>query len=316
MRADALIDLDCGPFMGLAHLQDPALQRQASERFVQLKMPKDVQPLPAVPRWSHERLRIGYFSGDFKAHAVSILMAEVFELHDRNQVQVYGLDYSETTPSPLRERVLKAFDVHVSLQGLDDAQAAQRIREHEIDVLVDLTGLTAGSRWPVLLYRPAVLQVGYLGFMGPSGIPTLDAVLADAQLMPPAVAAHFSEEPLYLQCYQANDRHREIGAPLSRAQCGLPEDAFVFCAFNNNYKFGPEMWERWMQILQAVPGSVLWVLEDNEWAAANLRAQASAHGVAPHRLIFATRVAPARYLAQLACADLFLDTAPYPPLSR
>ncbi|PUE50445.1 hypothetical protein B9Z47_01385 [Limnohabitans sp. 2KL-1] len=305
------VALDIGPFMGMAELPEPERQRLSAQRFIQRKLPTDIQALPPAPHWSHPRLRIGYFSGDFKHHAVSILMAEVLELHDRQRVEVFGLDYSDPTPTAMRQRVLKAFDHHVPLHALSDAQAAQRIRELEIDVLIDLTGLTAGSRYGVMAYRPAPVQASYLGYMGSSAIPGVDFILTDRFLMPPELRPHFTEQPIYLPSYQANDRQRAIGTPPTRAECGLPEQGFVFCAFNNNYKFTPEVWARWMRILQRSPGSVLWVLQDNPQARENLTAQAQSQGIGAERLVFAGRIAPEQYLARYHCADLFLDTSPY-----
>jgi predicted O-linked N-acetylglucosamine transferase (SPINDLY family) len=305
------VALDIGPFMAMAELPEPERQRQSAQRFIERKLPADILALPPAPAWSHPRLRIGYFSGDFKHHAVSILMAEVLELHDRQRVQVYGLDYSDTTPTAMRQRVLRAFDHHEPLHALSDAQAAQRIRELEIDVLIDLTGLTAGSRYGVMAYRPAPVQASYLGYMGSSAIPGVDFILADRFLMPPELRPHFTEQPIYLPSYQANDRQRAIGTPPTRAECGLPAQGFVFCAFNNNYKFTPEVWARWMRILQRSPGSVLWVLQDNPQARDNLTAHAQSQGIAAERLVFAGRIAPEKYLARYHCADLFLDTSPY-----
>ena len=305
------VQLDAGPFMALSEIAEPARQRMAAERFIARKSNSNSQALPPAPDFKHDKLRIGYLSGDFKHHAVSILMAEVFELHNRERVQIYGLDYSETHPTAMRQRVLNAFDYHIPLHSLSDQQAAERIRALEIDIIIDLTGLTAGSRFGILAYRAAPMQVSYLGYMGSSAIPGMDYILADRFLMPPDLAAHFTEKPLYLKSYQANDRKRFIGNAPTRENCGLPKKAFVFCAFNNNYKFTPDMWARWMRILKRTQGSVLWVLEDNAQARENLTAKAKKHGIDADRLIFASRVAPEDYLARYHCADLFLDTTPY-----
>jgi 2-polyprenyl-3-methyl-5-hydroxy-6-metoxy-1,4-benzoquinol methylase len=305
------VQLDAGPFMALSEIAEPARQRMAAERFIARKLNSTIQALPTAPDWKHDKLRIGYLSGDFKHHAVSILMAEVFELHDRERVQIYGLDYSEIHPTAMRQRVLNAFDYHIPLHSLTDAQAASRIRALEIDIIIDLTGLTAGSRFGILAYRAAPMQVSYLGYMGSSAIPGMDYILADAFLMPPELTAHFTEKPLYLKSYQANDRKRVIADAPTREACGLPKKAFVFCAFNNNYKFTPDMWARWMRILERTEGSVLWVLEDNAQARENLTLEAKKHRIDADRLIFASRVAPEDYLARYHCADLFLDTTPY-----
>lgn len=190
-------------------------------QFIGRKMPVPPTPLPAPPKWAHEKLRIGYLSADFRWHAVSILMAEVFELHDRSRVEVYGLDYSDPTPSPMRQRVVKAFDHHVMLHQMTDEQAARHIRSLEIDVLIDLTGLTASSRWPILTYKAAPVQVNYLGFAGVSYIPGVSHILVDEALMPPAAVAASPEQPIWLQSFQANDRHRKIGPEVERSTCGL-----------------------------------------------------------------------------------------------
>ena len=305
------VQLDVGPFMALSEIAEPARQRMAAERFIARKLNSTIQALPPAPDFKHDKLRIGYLSGDFKHHAVSILMAEVFELHDRERVQIYGLDYSEIHPTAMRQRVVNAFDYHIPLHSLTDAQAAARIRALEIDIIIDLTGLTAGSRFGILAYRAASMQVSYLGYMGSSAIPGMDFILADTFLMPPELTAHFTEKPLYLKSYQANDRKRSIADAPTREACGLPEKAFVFCAFNNNYKFTPDMWARWMRILERTDGSVLWVLEDNAQARENLTLEAKKHGIGADRLVFASRVAPEDYLARYHCADLFLDTTPY-----
>jgi predicted O-linked N-acetylglucosamine transferase (SPINDLY family) len=163
----------------------------------------------------------------------------------------------------------------------------------------------------VLAYRAAPVQASYLGYMGSCAIPGVDYILADRHLMPPELTQHFTEKPIYLNSYQANDRQRVIGTAPTRAECGLPAKAFVFCAFNNNYKFTPDVWATWMRILKRSPNSVLWVLEDNPQAKENLTANAKNQGIAANRLIFAGRVMPEQYLARYHCADLFLDTAPY-----
>ena len=207
-----------GPFMALAESDDPYFLGQVVRSFLCTK-PAAPQPLPPAPAYQHERLRIGYLSADFRWHAVSILMAEVFELHDRSRVEVYGFDYSDTTPSPMRQRVMAAFDHHEPVHELADVQVAQRIRELEIDVLIDLTGLTASSRYAILGYQAAPVQVNYLGFPGSSHIPGISHILVDKTLVPEPMAHALAEQPLYLRSFQANDRQRKIGRPLTRAAC-------------------------------------------------------------------------------------------------
>jgi predicted O-linked N-acetylglucosamine transferase (SPINDLY family) len=202
-------------------------------------------------------------------------------------------------------------DHFIQIGKLDDAAAAQAIREQEIDILVDLQGLTSGARPNILAFRPALMQITYLGFPGPTGLPCVDYVIADSYLIPDAEKPFYSEKPLYLPVFQCSDRQRPVAALPSRTECGLPEDCFVFCCFNNNYKFNEEMFSSWMRILAQVPGSVFWLLADNQWSQANLVLWAARHGVAAERLIFAPRVSPELYLARYTVADLFLDAYPF-----
>ncbi len=291
---------------------DPEWQLQVARRFVEKKVILAVTPLSDNQGYGHKKLRIGYFSSDFCSHAVSILTAELFELHDRAKVDIYGFSWSREDGSALRARVVKALDNYVSISTMTDAEAAQCIRSHEIDILVDLQGLTSGARPNILAYRPAPVQVTYLGFPGTTALPCIDYVIADRFVLPETLQPFFTEKPLYMpHSFQINDRQREIGPKPTRASCSLPEDQFVFCAFNNNFKFTPDVFSAWMRILIRVPQSVLWIIADSPEVRANLTAAASAQGVAPDRLIFSERVAPANYLARYQVADLFLDTIPF-----
>ena len=297
----------------LAAHDDPALQLLAAREFVHKKVQPPVPRKPARARQPGERIRIGYLSGDLCMHAVGLLTVELFELHDREKFEVFGFCWSKDDGSPLRARIVKAFDHHIRIGHLSDEQAAQVIEACGIDILVDLQGLTSGARPNILMQRPAgAIQVSYLGLPGTSGLPTVDYIIADDFVFPPELEPYMTEKPLRVpHCYQVSDRQREVGQPLTRASCGLPEDRFVFAAFNNNYKFTPEVFATWMRILAQVPDSVLWLMADNRWSEQNLRDQAQSHGVDPARLIFAGRAFPAEYMARLALPDLFLDTLPY-----
>jgi len=297
----------------LAAHDDPALQLLAAREFVHSKVQAPVPPKPRRVRQPGERIRIGYLSGDLCMHAVGLLTVELFELHDREKFEVYGFCWSKDDGSPLRERIVKAFDHHIRIGHLSDEQAAQAIEACGIDILVDLQGLTSGARPNILMHRPAgAVQVSYLGLPGTSALPTVDYIVADPFVYPPELAPYMTEKPLYVpRCYQVSDRRRDVGPPLTRASCGLPDDKFVFAAFNNNYKISEEVYACWMRILAQVSDSVLWLMADNRWSEQNLRDQASAHGVDPARLIFAGRTQPSEYMARLALPDLFLDTFPY-----
>jgi predicted O-linked N-acetylglucosamine transferase (SPINDLY family) len=292
--------------------EDPAQQLAAARRFVQHKVRLDVPRLAPDRPYGHRKLRIAYCSGDLCLHPVAMLTVELLELHDRERFEVYAFDWSREDGSALRQRVIDAVDHFERIHALSDEQAARLIREREIDILIDLQGQTLGARANMLAYRPAPLQITWLGLPATTGLPFIDHVIADRFLIPEGAEAFYSETPLYLpDVYQVSDRRRPHSAPPSRASCGLPDDAFVFCSFNNNYKITPEVFETWMNILRRVPGSVLWLLADNPWAQENLKREALARGVEASRLVFAGRALPPDYLARYAVADLFLDCYPF-----
>jgi predicted O-linked N-acetylglucosamine transferase (SPINDLY family) len=297
----------------LGESDDPALQLLAAQRFVNERLPRQ-QPEPfhkSGPK-REGKIRIGYLSGDLHMHAVGLLSVELLELHDRERFEVYAFSWSRDDGSPLRARIRAAIDHYVPIGGLDDATAARVIAQHGIDILVDLQGLTSGARPAIVGMRPAPVQVSYLGLPGTCALPGVDWILADRFVMPPELLPYMTEKPIYVpSCYQVSDRKREVGPTPKRADYGLPEGAFVFCSFNNTFKFTPALFKSWMRMLQQVPKSVLWLLADNEWALENLRREADAHGIARDRLILAPRVQPPEYLARFQLADLMLDTFPY-----
>ncbi len=301
------------PLAMMSVTDDPAVQLLAAQRFVHERVPKPPAAAlhAAMPRRSG-RIKIGYLSGDLHHHAVGLLTAELFELHDRSRFEVFAFCWTAESDSPQRKRIVAAVDHHVRLAGVDDLTAARLIAQAGIDVLVDLQGITSGARPAILGHRPAPVQVSYLGLPGTSALPGVDWIIADRFVMPDALLPYCTEKPIHLpHCYQVSDRQREIAARPQRATYKLPQDAFVFCSFNNTFKFTAEVFAAWMRILAQVPGSVLWLLADNAPAQENMLRQADLHGVARERLVFAPRVSPQEYLARFALADLMLDTFPY-----
>lgn len=301
--------------MGLS--DDPAVQLLVAQRFVQERVPKP-PPVALHSTVQHPsgkrsgRIRVGYLSGDLQMHAVGLLTPELFELHDRSRFEIFGFCWTPESAQPQRLRILKALDHHVRLGGVDDHTAAKLIAQAGIDVLVDLQGLTHGARPAILGHRPAPVQVSYLGLPGTSALPGVDWMLADRYVMPPELLPYCTERPIYLpHCYQVSDRQREVGPRPTRASQQLPDDAFVYCSFNNNHKFTAETFACWMRILHAVPGSVLWLLADNDKARENMQRLAEEHAVARERLVFAPRAGPPDYLARFQLADLMLDTFPF-----
>ena len=291
---------------------DPAAQLAAARRYVEKKLAKGLPRLANPSGYGHSKIRIAYLSSDFCLHPVSLLTAQMYELHDRDKFEVYGFCWSPEDGSPMRQRVIAGMDQFIRINAMNDEQAARLIRSHEIDILVDLQGQTAGARADILGYRPAPIQITYLGLPATTGFPDIDYVIADKFLIPPETAAHYSEKPLYMpHVYQVSDRKRAVGVKPTRAGCGLPEHGFVFCSFNNSFKVTPEVFGVWLNLLRRAPDSVLWLLADNQWAEENLRREAASRGIAADRLVFAGRVSPENYLARFQVADLFLDTYPF-----
>lgn len=290
---------------------DPEVQLSAAHRFVAEHLTPGLDPLAKPGGYGHQRLRIGYLSSDFCLHPVAMLMVELFERHHRDRVEVYGYCWSREDGSELRKRVIAALDHHVPIGGMSDEEAARRIRADEIDVLIDLHGPTAGARPNILAYRPALVQASYLGFPGTSGMPCIDYILCDHNVLPDATLKHMSEKPLFLPgVFQVCDTRRVATPAPSRASCGLPENGTVYCVFNNSHKITPEMFGAWLNILTRVPGSVIWLVADDLSVRENLKRVAAERGL-EDRLVFAPRAAPADYLARYATADLFLDCFPF-----
>jgi protein O-GlcNAc transferase len=262
--------------------------------------------------YHHDRIRIAYLSAEFHDHATAVLIAGVFEHHDRTRFDTTAISLGPDNGSTMRRRIEAAFDRFIDAEALSDAEIAAIIREMEIDIAIDLNGQAGGARPGILAHRPAPVRTSYLGNCGTMGVPFIDYILADQIVIPGNQVCHYTEKVVYLpNSYQCNDSRRAVARPTtSRADVELPEIGFVFCCFNNNYKIGPEVFDVWMRLLKACPGSVLWLLADNPYAVLNLRREAAARGVARERLIFAPRVSRDDHLARHCLADLFLDTLP------
>ena len=238
-------------------------------------------------------------------------MAELFEGHDRERFEVVAYSYGPDDNSPMRGRLNSAFDRFVDVRALSHRQAAERIQAEKVDILIDLKGHTHHAR-PISGYRPAPVQVSYLGFPATMGADFIDYIIVDRFVVPDDQQRFFSEKLVHLPgCYQVNDRKREMaGVGTSRQDWGLPAEAMVFCSFNNSYKISPAFFEVWMRLLRSAPESVLWLLEANELVKGNLRSEAARRGIDPDRLVFAPVVPAAEHLARHRHADLFLDTLP------
>lgn len=301
------------PFSLLSLPSTPAQQLACARQWAARHLPVPAFRHPPADSRVTARLRVGYLSTDFRSHAVAYLVAQLFELHDRSRFEVIGFSYGPDDHSDMRRRLMQAFDEFVDLRSSSHHDAARRIHDARIDILVDLTGYTKDARSKILAYRPAPIQANFLGYPGTMGAEFMDYLIADAFLIPPDQGSFYSEKIVTMpDCYQPNDRKRAIAeSVLTRESCGLPQDGFVFCCFNNNYKITPEFFDIWAGLLRKISGSVLWLLEASPYVTDNLRREAEARGVSGARLVFAPRVSPSQHLTRFRLADLFLDTLPY-----
>lgn len=271
-----------------------------------------IQALPAcAPKPGNQRIKLAYVSSDFRRHPLAYLVTDVIAAHDRQQFEVFLYSNARDDHSAERQAFVAAADHWVDIFSMTDGEVAMQMRKVGIDILVDLTGYTQHSRSGIAAYRPARSHINWLGYPGSmgkvNGRPLFDAIIVDATLSQVAVA----EQTIVLPCYQPNNAQRPAAEAGTRTQHGLPEQGFVFCCLNQSFKITPEVFAGWMRILQQVPGSVLWLLQCNQWATHNLQQQAQAAGIAIDRLVFAPRTSIAEHIARQQHADLMLDTAPY-----
>lgn len=297
------------PLVMLGYFEEPALLQRAARigcpapkngtgsRFFISKRPK---------------IRIAYLSNEFREHATAYLTAGLFESHDRSRFEVFAVSYGPDDHSAMRRRLTGAFDCYFDVSERSDGDVARRLREMEIDILVDLKGHTRGARTEIMAYRPAPVQVNYLGYPGTMGAPYIDYIIADATVLPREEQPWYDEAIVHLPCsYQPQDSIFEIGARPNRESQGLPQDAFVFCCFNNHWKLSKNVFSIWIDLLRSVEGSVLWLLVDLAQARERIRRYVASESIDQGRVIFADRANHEDHLARHACADLFLDTWPY-----
>jgi protein O-GlcNAc transferase len=299
------------PFQFLGISSSPADQLQCTKRVM-----ADQPSFPTVWRgevYAHDRIRIGYFSADFCTHPVGQLAVGLFEAHDKSRFETIAISFGPDDGSDLRRRIKWAFEDFIDVREMSDSEIAALIHRREIDIVIDLTGLTRYNRFSVLSRRVAPVQVNFLGYPGTMGADCMDYIIADRTIIPKEHFQYYSEQVVWLpDTYQARDS--KIVVPErrpSRAECGLPESAFVFCCFNNTYKVTPEIFDIWMRLLGATANGVLWLIGTNTTAETNLRREAERRGISPGRLIFAPKMLLADHFARSAHADLFLDTMAY-----
>ena len=306
------------PFTMLALEDAPDRHRLRSEIYSNQNFRQTPLPLPPRPSQKPKRLRIGYFSADFKNHPVMYGLIEILERHNRKLFEIYAYSFGPDTDDEMRLRVINAVDVFDDVKNMSDQDISRLARQDSIDIAIDLTGFTQNSRTGIFAYRAAPIQVSMLGYPGTSGASFMDYFILDQTLIPPENQKFYSENPIYLPqihcCLEASVPLLEE-IPM-RSELGLPVEGFVFCAINNTYKITPAEFDIWMRLLHHVEGSVLWLLGSNKWARTNLIKEAEARGISTERLVFQPKMvkdrdSQQRYLSQFRHADLYLDTFIY-----
>jgi protein O-GlcNAc transferase len=312
-----IADVDAGkksdlPFTFLAISDDPARQQRCARAYADA-LPKGDGRLHGDLPTRHERIRVAYVSADFLEHPTAYLLAGLFESHDRSRFEIIAISLRADPASPTARRLETAFDRFIDVSGQSDEQIARLISTLGVDIAVDLMGYTAEERPGILVRRPAPVQVNYIGFPATMGSAHVDYLLADPFVIPPDAAKFYSENIAYLPvCFQVNDARRvEAAAAVTRPEVGLPVDGLVWCAFHASFKINPPLFDVWCRLLDAVPGSVLWLVSNTATAEFNLRREASGRGIDPGRLVFAHRVPYPQHLARLGLADVCLDTWPF-----
>lgn len=305
--------LSAEPFGWQGAARSPRSLQLCAELYSRHYFPDNGNIAVGRPITHHDKIRIGYLSGELREQATSHLIVGLLEHHDKSRFEIYGIDNGWDDGSEIRRRINASVHRFIDIARLSDTSAAAAIRETEIDILVNLNGYFGEHRTGVFAKRCGAIQVNYLGFPGTLGASYMDYIIADRHVIPESHKEFYSEKVVYLpNSYQANDNRQKIGAGnFTRLELGLPESGFVFSCFNNNYKILPDIFDCWMHVLEKVDGSVLWLIEDNAIATANLKKEAAARGVNPDRLVFARRVPLSDHLARQRLADLFLDTLPY-----
>jgi protein O-GlcNAc transferase len=303
-----------GPFALLGHGDDPALLLECARNFVARQVPHMPRPSSGARAYGHQRIRLAYLSADFRAHVMAYQLAELFELHDRQRFELVGISLSGDDGSAIRTRLVKSFERFIDAGAKSDREVAGLIREQEVDIAIDLMGHTLDARIGIFAYRPAPIQVTYLGYAGTTGADFIDYIIGDPIVLPVDQQPFFTERVVQLpDCFFVNDSRRAISSRVpSRREAGLPDAGFVFACFNNPAKITPVIFDLWMRLLRSVEQSVLWLASGNPTVQDNLRRETQARGVDAGRLVFAQRVPEmADHLARVALADLFFDTLPY-----
>jgi len=301
------------PFIVQLIFNDPNLQRQEAQKWADYFMQLTKNDFPNLLKYPiRQKIRIGYFSGDFLHHALSILLVGLFETHDKSAFELVAFSYRMNPNDGMQKRLIESFDEFLDVEEMSDTEVVKLAREKQLDIAIDLGGYTGSARFGIFCLRVAPIQISYLGYLGTSGSKEMDYLIADNILIPPEKREHYSEKIIYLPHYQPNDPNKTWPEKeFARKDLGLPETGFVYCCFNNSFKYTPETFDSWIRILKRVDGSVLFLYANSESTIQNLRREALIRGLDSDRLIFGGTLPVSKYLARYLVADLFLDTLPY-----
>ena len=301
------------PFSILSLYDSPLLQRKTSEMYIKETFPKKNISKPITKSLANKKIRLGYYSADFYNHAMSYLLAKLFELHDKSKFEIIAFSFSPERDDEMSKRISNAFDQFIKVNFKTDKEISELSRELKIDIAIDLMCFTTNSRTGIFSEKCAPIQINYLGYPGTSGANFIDYIIADKNLIPKKNQKYYSENIIYLpNTYQVRDSTQKISNKIfTKDELGLPKNSFVFCCFNQNYKITPSVFDIWMRLLKKVEKSVLWLIKDNDVAVYNLKKEAEKRGVKSDRIIFAKHMPVSEHLARHKIADLFVDTFPY-----
>lgn len=310
ISANAML-MSTSPLAMLSLNDDPALQLLCAHGFVGRTYGFKEEKLHTAP-YKHSKIRIGYVSGDLCTHAVGLLLADFLEAHDRQKFEIHAYDFSPDDNTAYQARLRATFDHRHLIHHLTDRAVAEQIAADEMDVLIDLHGLSSGARPGIFALHPAPLQGTYLGFIGTTAMPWLDFVMTDRYALPEELATYFVEQPLYLDgSFIPLNRDDNLLRVAARHEFGFAPDAFIMAAFGNVYKINDAMFTAWTHILQRAPHAVLWLVDDNEVTTRELKRKAQLSGIAEHQMVFSPRVTHSEYQSRIKLADVFLDSFPY-----
>lgn len=304
------------PFISLSTFNSSEIQKKIANEHFQKKFKKKISLSKNIlfkNLKSKDKIKVGYYSSDFKNHAMSQLLAGLFETHNRDEFEIIGFSLIQNKSDEIKERIIKSFDTFIDVSTKSEKEIAEISRNLDIDIAVDLMGYTKSNRFEIFIEKCAPIQINFLGYPGTLGSDCIDYIIADKTLISKEDEKHYSEKIIYLpDTYQSNDSKRIISEKkFSRKDFNLPDDKFIFCCFNKKYKIDPNIFELWMNILKKVDNSVLWLLDDENESTTNLIYETKLRDVDPKRIIFSKKIPTHEHLARHSLADLFLDTFPY-----